>query len=1040
MKLTKKLLALVLASAMIFSLCSFASSSDEITPFKIGISRLEMRDSTFLNGFGTYLMYDGQESNLEKILYDFAILVDWSAEQGCYVVESSRGKYVSKTDWDIPDTGFVVAISYQEMLAFDAANLATIGYNDGGTAEDTSDDTTTCGGFQTNNDLAGQPVYFYGIDPVLGTIDATGFEYDWTRYVNDPTRPTEPEISVKAYEGSNPLVSNAYMMIGGEDENATTRPFVSHNARITKLPVIGSTSYYDIPPAYGVYMSHYYPVFGLYKEALGTEDTDDMYDECFFVDPSDYANADELYEALKPMTFVYGTILERDDNGNYKVIHSEKWGGTKSEWAYTYFSEDPDALDSPIRKDRILLCTMVQTNAKENGYGFLTYEFGYFNKRTAYYAMNQEESGRSDNEGLITGMYANFQNVDFVNKTVKTYGEWGKSTFASDSYVYFSEEPIATKAVDERSTNVYRTLEAPKMDGVIGENEYTLVSNDFSWKCSDDKYGTAAAAEKNMYATYDDENLYLAASITCGGHINAFNTEEVIDWLEKGESKTGLDYGHSATFAVTSADPLSDEISDIVNQDSYNFEKAFASAASRRVTIALTDNYYNLMYSAFPEDMSSEEGGAEAALNSNYQMSAVAMTRVAAEEDSFTVGDYTIKLGVPHTDLETKTVSNPYPEAYFCVSHNGNTGALKDEDGNAVKTDDEFVYQLDETDDESGLDVYEITLPWSWIDYRTDIEGNGGSYETNGVLNVRQQQLQLGTKTIDDSVWYLDSENNANSQTVDTRKTADGTYFGLAAVITTGSALDDEGEPVDMTDLDALSMFDMEKYYAEGVSGYKADACYGTNDLDDFTSYRTMYLAGYKPVEQTLTDADTGITVEGLIPEGAQLVVTPLTEEHVSYAAFQAIVGQDGTLAHHCDIQLVINGEPVELTGSITITFPVNEEDGTELVIGHFTDDGVEQIKATVADSKVSATVSSLSPFAVMKLAETDSTTGSSSGSTSSSGTRTSDAKGSGTTSSSSSDKAPTTGDDLTNVILLGLISLAGIATLEVKKRKTNRI
>ena len=101
MKLTKKLLALVLASAMIFSLCSFASSSDEITPFKIGISRLEMRDSTFLNGFGTYLMYDGQESNLEKILYDFAILVDWSAEQGCYVVESSRGKYVSKTDWDM---------------------------------------------------------------------------------------------------------------------------------------------------------------------------------------------------------------------------------------------------------------------------------------------------------------------------------------------------------------------------------------------------------------------------------------------------------------------------------------------------------------------------------------------------------------------------------------------------------------------------------------------------------------------------------------------------------------------------------------------------------------------------------------------------------------------------------------------------------------------------------------------------------------------------------------------------------------------------
>ena len=97
MKLTNKLLALALAVMMIVSLCSLATSADDVTPFRVNVSRIEMGDVSNAN-MGTYFIFDGQEGELNNNLYSRAVLADWDASANAYKITASLGYENYKTD------------------------------------------------------------------------------------------------------------------------------------------------------------------------------------------------------------------------------------------------------------------------------------------------------------------------------------------------------------------------------------------------------------------------------------------------------------------------------------------------------------------------------------------------------------------------------------------------------------------------------------------------------------------------------------------------------------------------------------------------------------------------------------------------------------------------------------------------------------------------------------------------------------------------------------------------------------------------------
>jgi hypothetical protein len=118
---------------------------------------------------------------------------------------------------------------------------------------------------------------------------------------------------------------------------------------------------------------------------------------------------------------------------------------------------------------------------------------------------------------------------------------------------------------------------------------------------------------------------------------------------------------------------------------------------------------------------------------------------------------------------------------------------------------------------------------------------------------------------------------------------------------------------------------------------------------------------------RTLTDKGTGLTVSGRgIPAGARLLVSPLDLHTLnSDAACQAIhqAQAKGQLILAYDISL-----SQSFYGDITVTFLVGSQyNGQPVSLFHCMDGSLEVISATVENGRVSFTVGSLSPFAVVK-------------------------------------------------------------------------
>ena len=437
MKLTNKLIALALAVMMIVSLCSLATSADDVTPFRVNVSRIEMGNVSNAN-MGTYFIFDGQEGELNNNLYSRAVLADWDASANAYKITASLGYENDKTDWDIPATGFALMISsFADGNSFDRNNFSLIGTNFS---------------YKTNekdNFLAGSYIYLYNIDLAEGTVMTSGTE------------------------GAEDFTSESYVMIGSEDATATTEPYVGGTS-ITKMPAPNSTN--------TIWISHYDMQLGLYKEALGTADTDDIYDETFIINPMDYETEDDLSEVLDLCAYCFSAILEPVDaeNNIYKVLHTSGWED-KTEWAYSDSEYQLFTAENTPNPNRLVLMCMVMNQSEEGKYGWLTYNFGALNVNAAYYGLGAGYGACPADQGSFLGQYATFVNVDIPNKKVQTSGEWGTDDFMSESFVVFTDSQPEPHAFDT-TTGATTTTTEVKADNTTAK---TTVSTTVSAPAED---------------------------------------------------------------------------------------------------------------------------------------------------------------------------------------------------------------------------------------------------------------------------------------------------------------------------------------------------------------------------------------------------------------------------------------------------------------------------------------------------------------------------------------------------------------------------
>ena len=129
-------------------------------------------------------------------------------------------------------------------------------------------------------------------------------------------------------------------------------------------------------------------------------------------------------------------------------------------------------------------------------------------------------------------------------------------------------------------------------------------------------------------------------------------------------------------------------------------------------------------------------------------------------------------------------------------------------------------------------------------------------------------------------------------------------------------------------------------------------------------NYTVTYVNGEFSIiyeERTVTD-DTGrITVDGEIGLASILIV----KDKYDPSDWEGVDLSNQVI--HCTFDIgLLNIGQISYTGDLTITFDVGKgHDGSEVTVYHRGANGIEVFKRTVQDSKVSVTVSDLSPFIV---------------------------------------------------------------------------
>lgn len=447
-----------------------------------------------------------------------------------------------------------------------------------------------------------------------------------------------------------------------------------------------------------------------------------------------------------------------------------------------------------------------------------------------------------------------------------------------------------TPADGKSNFSIYRLANQPKLDGVVSAGEYYVLAGT-------EDYATDSKSKKALYAGYDDTYLYLAAQVECKGHVNSWYQTQ--DGMAAPEG-TDIYNGHSLTLGLTYENPIDgDEIKAYTEAGNISWSAAYETFAARLATFALTDNFYRYKC-AYNYDWFDSTWGVlnyksfYNLLGSDYQLSSTGWThRGNGEGDDFVYVDAgtggTIRYNTPYiaensSAADTTGKSTPYSQKLFAVSHNGYMGNnIHDTTGSAEydaatgkyahamngEEESAYAYALwgdEEKNTTDGIDTYEIMVPWEWIDYRVSdkrkdklADKNQYDYETYSALNVRQQQLKLGTRTTDGSLWYTFNKTNGgfheNAATEACDKTVDGTYFGLFVDLVTGG---------DATALKAWSDFaDDAKndYYKQWCEYYES---YYSNDLGEnivlgtsqaeLSKYSAIFLAG---------DADSTAALSG---------------------------------------------------------------------------------------------------------------------------------------------------------------------------------
>ncbi|MDD6312415.1 MAG: hypothetical protein PUB08_02940 [Firmicutes bacterium] len=239
--------------------------------------------------------------------------------------------------------------------------------------------------------------------------------------------------------------------------------------------------------------------------------------------------------------------------------------------------------------------------------------------------------------------------------------------FAIVVVLMLSVVALPTSAAAEMK--IYRLATAPVLDGAIGEGEYYLLADNstYNFGIADNSEGDMAKADKKIYAGYDDNYLYLAAAVTCETHIN-----EWVFVADGGENDYDIYDGHSAMIGITSVNPATDAdcIATLTNSE-WTWSDAFKSAIGREFTIAQTSD-------------------------TGIQLSGVHFSHTIVY--------------VPESDIYTDPVSNG------TIRYNAAN------DANLPMTTDFFKV----AHDASNYDIYEVKVPWGWIDYKTDKKGNKG--------------------------------------------------------------------------------------------------------------------------------------------------------------------------------------------------------------------------------------------------------------------------------------------------------------------------
>lgn len=237
------------------------------------------------------------------------------------------------------------------------------------------------------------------------------------------------------------------------------------------------------------------------------------------------------------------------------------------------------------------------------------------------------------------------------------------SAFALSVLMLFSTADAAAEI------KIYRLKNAPVLDGVISDGEYyQLTGEDYPYTLFDNAEGDAAAAKVNTYAGYDDNYLYIGATISCPTHIN-----EWVFVADGGENDYDIFDGHYMGLNITSVNPATDpDCIAYLLDDDFSWSDGFKSVIGRSMSFALTSD-------------------------TGIQLSGVHYSHTSVyvpESDIYTdpVSGGTIRYNCAND------VNLPMATTFFKVSHSN----------------------------EQALDTYEVRVPWGWIDYKTDKKGNKG--------------------------------------------------------------------------------------------------------------------------------------------------------------------------------------------------------------------------------------------------------------------------------------------------------------------------